>query len=191
MLGILALASLTMIVGAGLIQSFSMDVSRTLPAQMAKAVEDIVGAVFSRGEYNLCAAMDGTKIGYGEFKTLLSAMLGGTCNHTEVRLDFSLTEKDLERIAGEVGAAGALVINRTEPRGGGLILVRGNPGLYPLKYEDTVNMTAAGMPKRDVMILITIQGCDPYDSTCQLSCSFKKGVCDPQCYRAGQHEDVP
>jgi hypothetical protein len=190
-LGILALAMLTMVVGTGLIQSFSMDVSRTLPAQMTRAVEDIVNAVFLRVEYTVCDSMAGQKIKYGEFKTLLSSMLGGTCNQTTVQIDFSLTEKDLERIAGEVGSSGVLFINRTEPVGAGMMLVRGNPGLYPLKYDDTLNLTAAGKPKKDVMILVTVQGCDPYDGICQLSCSFKKGVCDPYCYRAGQHEDVP
>jgi len=191
MLGIMALAALTMVVGAGLIQSFSMDVSKTLPAQMSKGVADIVNAAFGRGAYSVCDGMNGTKIGYAEFKTLLSAMLGGVCNATQVQLDFSMTEKDLERVAGEVGASGALLINRTQPAGAGLLLVRGNAGLYPLKYDDTLNMTAEGKPKKDVMIEVAVQGCDPYDAVCQMSCSFKKGICDPYCYRAGQHEDVP
>ena len=191
MLGIMALAVLTMVVGAGLMQSFSMDVSKTLPAQMSKGVADIVNTVFMRGPYDLCTGLEGKKISYTEFKTLLSAMLGGTCNSTEVQIDFSIDETGLKRVAGEVGAGGVLLVNRTQPVGGSLIIVRGNAGLYPLKYDDTINMTAAGKPKKDVLIEVTIQGCDPYDSTCQLSCSFKKGICDPYCYRAGQHEDVP
>jgi len=191
MLGIMALAVLTMVVGAGFIQSMSMDVSKTLPAQMTKSIQDIVGVVLGEGDFSLCESLHGKKIKYGEFKTLLSTMLGGTCNQTQVQLDFSITEEDVDRIASEVGASDYLLANETEIVGGGLLIIRPNPGRYILKYDDVVNLTSGGKPKRDVMIVVAVPGCDPFDDVCELACSFKKGVCDPHCYRTGQHEDVP
>lgn len=190
MLGILALALLTILVGAGLIQSMSMDVSETLPAQMTKIIQDIVDSMFPE-DYNLCESLEGKKIKYGEFKSLMSAMIGGVCNQTQVQIDFSLTENDLQRIAEDAGASGYLLVDRKEPTGAGMLLIRGNPGTNVLKYDDTLNITAAGRPKTDVMIFVAIPGCDPYNHKCEMSCSFKENICDPYCYRADQHEDVP
>jgi len=48
----------------------------------------------------------------------------------------------------------------------------------------------SGDPK-DLIIELSNEGCDPFDSDCDAICSFEDNrVCDPKCYVDGTKEDV-
>ncbi|MEM5813449.1 MAG: hypothetical protein QXU71_03755, partial [Candidatus Aenigmatarchaeota archaeon] len=56
--------------------------------------------------------------------------------------------------------------------------------------DDKIEISAKGYPEEDIIIKVKEKGCDPFDDVCDLACSYKRGVCDPLCYRDGKKEDV-
>lgn len=192
-IGMIALFVILVIVGITIVASFS-SFRNLLPSQFKDVYSKVVTSVGFKSPYNICESFSGQKISLQDFQTLIQAAYNGQCgnSHANVSISFSLTKPDLQRIASLDGIAfnGKLIFyNFTSPLGIGAILVQGDPGDYPLKNEDYLDIYAAGFPTADVLIKVTLKGCDPYDTVCDASCTFK-GICDPVCDN-GQKHNIP
>ena len=177
-------------VGIAIVTSFA-SLKNMLPSQFKDVYNKVVAALGFKSPFNICESFLGQKISLQDFQTLLQAIYNGQCgsSHTNVSLSFSLAKADLEKIAILDGIAlgGKLIFyNISSPLGVGAIIVQGDPGPYPLKFEDFVDMSRVGSPVGDVFIKVTLKGCDPYDDICDATCIFKK-ICDPVCDDGNKH----
>ncbi|MEM5861223.1 MAG: C25 family cysteine peptidase [Candidatus Aenigmatarchaeota archaeon] len=168
-------------------------VSKNLPSFLRDFTESIYSLIF-RSPYNICEAYQDKKVSYEEFKTLLVAIKKGSCKNVSatVKLTFSLSKDDIKKLPKEIGISKEELVffGKEEPMGVGGIIVKGNPGEYPIKMDDKIEISAKGYPEEDIIIKVKEKGCDPFDDVCDLACSYKRGVCDPLCYRDGKKEDV-
>lgn len=181
-IGILILAFIVIIVGIGLVQSFYGDVRESLPYKIADNINNLVYTIFHKTKYDLCKAYYGELIEYQDFISLLTSMKSGKCNYTIITIEFSLTKGDIDILKGIIGVNGVLYTRENKTFGGGLLVVNGNPGYYPLKYDDVIEVRIAGFPERDVYLKVIQHGCDPYDDVCDEACAFKSNICDQLCY---------
>jgi hypothetical protein len=192
-IGMVILFLVLIVVGVLIVSSFT-SLKTFLPTQFKDVYKKVVTSIGFKSPFDVCESFVGQKISLQDFQTLLQALYNGQCasSHTNVSLSFSLTKSDLEKIAvlTGIGLNGKLIFyNMSSPLGIGALLIQGDPGQYPLKFEDFVDMTLSGYPKPDVLIKVTLKGCDPYDDICDVSCIFKK-ICDPVC-DDGKTHNVP
>jgi hypothetical protein len=192
-IGMILIFTIIVIVGISIVISLT-SFKNLLPSQFTNVYNKVVTSIGFKSPYNICQSFSGQKISLQDFQTLLQAAYNGQCGnvHANVSLSFSLTKGDLQRIAALDGIAlsGKLIFyNFTSPLGVGGILVQGDTGQYPLKNEDYIDLYATGSPLQDVLIRVTLKGCDPYDSVCDATCAFK-GICDPVCDN-GQKHNIP
>jgi len=183
-------------VSISLIISIGYDVKSTIPAQFQNAYKGFLRAIFAGAPFDPCEAMDGRQISIQEFQNFLQSMAADSCTNKTytVTLSTSYTKDDMVQIAKitNIAKQGELIYFRSsEPLGVGGLIIQGNPGEFPLKLWDTINIWRAGEPDPDILIKISVQGCDPYDKDCDISCSFKKGICDRECYKNNKKFDVP
>jgi len=168
-------------------------ISTTFPDYLRNFVEGVYSSIFGK-PYNICEAYKDKLISYGEFKTILIALKQNACKdeHAIVRLSFSLSKEDLKKLPEEIKISKSELVffKEAEPFGVGGIIIKGNPGEYPLRMFDTVEIWTEGIPEKDILIKVTAKGCDPFDDVCDLACSYKRGVCDRECYKHGKKEDV-
>lgn len=180
-------------VSAAVIIFIGTEAKQQIPSQVQQTVERFVNILFAKSPYNFCEALSGKEISISDFHTLLQAVYNGQCGstHANVTLSFSLSKEDIQKIARTLALAngGKLIYyNFTSPLGVGGIIIQGQPGYYPLKKWDTVEIWQEGEPQPDMMIKMVIKGCDPYDDVCDPLCTYKK-ICDPVC-DDGQKHDV-
>jgi len=192
-IGMIILFVVILIVGVSIVASF-ISFKTLVPTQLSDVYNKVVTSIGFKSPYNLCQSFSGSKISLQDFQTLLQAVYNGQCgnSHANVSLSFALTKQDLQRIAAIDGIAfgGKLIFyNVSSPLGVGAVLVQGDPGQYPLKLEDFLDIYASGSPTPDVLIKVVLKGCDPYDDVCDASCLFK-GICDPAC-DDGQRHNIP
>ena len=189
-IGMIILFVVIIAVGITVVLSFS-SVKTLLPNQFKDVYNRVVTSIGFKSPYNICESFSGQKISLQDFQTLIQAAYNGQCgkSRANVSLSFSLTKSDLQRIATLSGIAlnGKLIFyNISSPLGVGAILVQGDPGQYPLKLDDFVDIYTDGYPISDLFIKVTLKGCDPYDDICDASCIFK-GYCDPVCDDGKKH----
>ncbi len=192
-IGMILIFTIIVIIGISIVLSLT-SFKNLLPSQFSNIYNKVATSIGFKSPYNICQSFSGQKISLQDFQTLLQASYNGQCgnSHANVSLSFSLAKGDLQRIAALEGIAldGKLIFyNFTSPLGVGGILVQGDPGQYPLKNDDYIDLYAAGSPLQDVLIRVTLKGCDPYDNVCDATCAFK-GICDPVCDN-GQKHNVP
>jgi hypothetical protein len=189
-IGMIIFFLVIIVVGIGIVTSFT-SLKTLVPSQIKDVYNKVVTAIGFKSPFNICESLSDQKISLQDFQTLLQAIYNGQCgsSHANVSLSFSLTKADLQRIAALDGIAfnGKLIFyNISSPLGAGAIIVQGDPGQYPLKFEDFVDMSRVGSPIGDVFIKVTLKGCDPYDGICDATCVFKK-ICDPICDDGNKH----
>lgn len=189
-IGMIVIFTVVIIVGIAIVTSF-LPFKNLVPTQLKNVYTKVVTSIGFKSPFNICESFSGQKISLQDFQILLQAVNNGQCgtSHANVSLSFSLTKSDLERIATLDGIAlnGKLIFyNTTSSLGIGAILVQGDPGQYPLKFEDFVDISSSGSPIPDVLIGVTLKGCDPYDNVCDSTCAFK-GICDPVCDDGSKH----
>jgi hypothetical protein len=180
------------IIGFSIIATLS-GISTNFPDYLRSFVEGVYSSIFGR-PYNICEAYKDKLVSDGEFKTILIALKKNACKdeHAIVRLSFSLSKDDLKKLPEEIKISkrDLVFFREAKPFGVGGIIIEGNPGEYPLKMFDTVEIWAEGSPDKDILIKVIAKGCDPFDDVCDLACSYKRGVCDKECYKHGRKEDV-
>ena len=192
-IGLLTLFIVVIVVGVLIVVSFS-SYKNLVPSNFNNIYNKFVTTIGFKSPYNLCQSYSGEEVSLQDFQTLLQAIYNGECgsSHANVSLSFALRKSDLQEVAAVDGIAlgGKLIFyNISSPLGVGAILVQGDPGQYPLKLQDYVDMYSAGSPLKDTFITVTYKGCDPYDDVCDASCVFK-GICDPVC-DDGQQHNIP
>jgi hypothetical protein len=192
-IGMILIFTIIVVIGISIVLSLT-SFKNLLPSQFSNVYNKVVTSIGFKSPYNICQSFSGQKISLQDFQTLLQASYNGQCgsSHANVSLSFSLAKGDLQRIAALDGIAmdGKLIFyNYTSPLGIGGILVQGDPGQYPLKNDDYIDLYAAGSPLQDVLIRVTLKGCDPYDSVCNPVCVLK-GICQPAC-DDGQRHNLP
>ena len=158
---------------------------------MKSLYEGFIRVVFQKSPYNICEAYDGERVSVQDFQTLVQAVYNGQCgtSTSKVTMSFSISKDDMQRIASLAGIAnnGKLIFyNTNEPLGIGAVLVQGNAGFYPIKFDDQVELSLVGQPKGDLLIKQIVKGCDPFDDVCDASCVFKR-ICDPVCDDGTKH----
>lgn len=171
------------VIGIGIVESFGGDIRNALPYKIAEGVSKSIPNLFLKGGFNVCESMHGQRISYQDFLSLLTAMRSAQCNSTSVTINFALTQEDLASLSGQVGT-GNVIYGISEPLGAGFLLVKPNPGYYPFTLGDIVDIASAGAPERDLILQVTLKGCDPNDNVCDISCTFEDdyGMADPVCY---------
>jgi hypothetical protein len=192
-IGLIIIFVVLIVVGIAIVASFT-SLKTSIPSQFKDVYDKVVLSSAFNSPFDICESFSGQKVSLQDFQTLLQALYNGQCasSHANVSLSFSLTKGDIKKIAILSGIAlnGELIFyNTSSPLGIGAILIQGDLGPYPLKYEDFVDMTTSGSPKADVLIKVTLKGCDPYDDICDVTCIFKK-ICDPVCDDGKKH-NVP
>jgi len=165
---------------------------KEIPNQVQQTVERFVNVFFAKSPYNFCEAISGKEISLSDFYTLLQAVYGGQCGstHANVTLSFSLSKEDILKTARTLAIAkgGELIYyDMASPLGVGGIIIQGQAGYYPLKKWDTIEIWQEGEPQPDVLIKMTIKGCDPYDDVCDALCTYKN-ICDPVCDDGQKHD---
>lgn len=186
----IAIVLLTVIVIAASISVISyigLSVKATIPEQAKNVYDNFVSILLKKSPYNVCQSYDNQELSIQDFQIYLQAAYNGQCGnvHTHIIMSFSVSKDDLAKIATQSGIAanGVLIfynLSLNQPLGIGAIIVKGNPGYYPLKTGDTIEVWSSGSPKPDLFINETQKGCDPYDDVCDPSCLFKN-ICDPVC----------
>lgn len=179
------------IVSFALIASLGGRVRGSLPVQVQETFQKFVDVITFKSSYNICEAYTGKEISQQDFQTLLQAVYSGRCgdSHATVTLTQSFTRDDMKKIAriGGIAQNGDLIFyNFTEPLGVGGVIIQGNPGYYPMKIGDTIEIWQAGKPEPDVFMKVVIHGCDPTDEVCDVTCNYKK-ICDPVCDDGKKH----
>ncbi|MEM7827052.1 MAG: hypothetical protein QXQ40_02400 [Candidatus Aenigmatarchaeota archaeon] len=168
-------------------------ISITFPKSVRLVVEGIYSVIFG-SPYNICEAYENRVISFQEFKTLLVAIHEGACKdvHARVKLGFSLSKDEFKKLPKTIGISKEELVffREAKPLGADAIIVKGNPGYYPVKLGDLIEIWQEGYPQPDILITVALKGCDPFDDVCDLMCSFTKGICDPLCYENGKKEDV-
>ncbi|MEA3344046.1 MAG: hypothetical protein U9Q92_07845 [archaeon] len=148
--------------------------------------------------YDVCEAMSGEEISYDDFQVLIESIYNDECNEAiNVKTTFSMSKDDFSELAYTYNIIDSkgnpLVFYRTgtpSPLGAGAILVYGNDGDFPVKLGDRLHIWTSGTPK-DIMIELSIEGCDPYDDECDAICSYEDDyVCDPLCYVDNQRDNI-
>ncbi|MEA3344044.1 MAG: hypothetical protein U9Q92_07835 [archaeon] len=148
--------------------------------------------------YDVCEAMSDEEISHDDFQVLIESIYNGECNEAmNVKTTFSMSKDDFSELAYTYNIIDSegnpLVFYRTgtpSPLGAGAILVYGNDGDFPVKLGDRLHIWTSGTPK-DIMIELSIEGCDPYDDECDAICSYEDDyVCDPECYKDGERNDI-
>jgi len=151
---------------------------------------------FSKAQlYNPCETYSGKELSIQQFQSLLMAIANGQCDSTpaNVKLSFSLTKEDIKEISEIIGfpkKPELILYREAKPLGAGALIIQGNSDEYPLKQWDEVMIWREGQPTPDVLINVTLQGCDIYDSDCDATCSYVDGMCDPNCYLNQTKENV-
>jgi len=194
LIAVMILFLIIIVVGIGLVEYFGTSVKTGVPAQIKVAYEKFVDIVFQKSPYNICEAYNGERVSIQDFQTLLQAIYSDQCgiSTSNITMSFSISKDDMARIALLAGIAnnGKLIFyNTTEPFGIGAILVKGNAGFYPIKFDDQIQLSLVGQPKGDLLIKQIAKGCDPYDEVCDQSCIYRK-LCDPLCDDGKKH-DIP
>jgi len=194
-INIIALLTITVLVitiSIAVIDSISTTVRGTVTTQIKETFSKAVLSILQRSPYNICEGLSGRQISTQEFQNLLLAAYNGQCGNERatVTLSSSYAKEDMEKIARINGIAGdgkLIYYREAKPFGIGSIIIQGNPGYFPLKKWDTIEVWSAGKPAADTLINITVQGCDPYDDVCQAGCTYKK-ICDPACDDGKKHD---
>jgi len=183
-------------VGIAIVSYMGLSVQSAVPQEAKGIYDKFVSVLLQRSPYNVCESYDGQKLSIQDFQVFLQAAYNGQCgtSHTHVIMSFSVSKDDFVKLASlsGIGANGVLIfynMSLDQPLGIGAIIVKGNPGYYPLKVDDTIEVWSAGAPRPDLFIKQTQKGCDPYDDVCDASCLFKN-VCDPVCDDGKKH-DIP
>ncbi len=149
--------------------------------------------------YDVCEAMSDEEVSHDDFQVLIESIYNGECNEAmNVKTTFSMSKDDFSELANIYdiidSEGNPLVFYRTgtpSAIGAGAILVYGNDGDFPVKLGDRLHIWTSGTPK-DIMIEVSIEGCDPYDDECDAICSYEDDyVCDPLCYVDNQRDNIP
>ncbi|MBI2674912.1 MAG: hypothetical protein HYX24_00515 [Candidatus Aenigmarchaeota archaeon] len=136
---------------------------------------------------DVCEMLEGQRLSYEDFLSLLTSMKSNNCNELKTaKLQFSASFSDIEAMASQSGIKGVLYVDTLRPLGAGVLIIKGDAGNYPLRNGDEIKVRLEGLPEKDILVQVTVKGCDPYDEVCDASCSFVKGVCDPKCYIDGR-----
>jgi len=191
-IALLIIVVLIISISLAIISLIGLDLQRTVPKQIQETYTKLVLSLFQKSPYNVCEALSGKQISYQEFQNLLLAAYNAQCGdtHASVTLSRSYSKEDIEQVAkiNAIADDGKLIYYREAvPFGVGGLIIQGNPGYFPLKKWDTIDVWSVGKPTADTMINVTEQGCDPYDEICQASCTYKK-ICDPVCDDGKQHD---
>jgi len=191
-IALLIIVVLIISISLAVISLIGLDLQRTVPKQIQETYTKLVISLFQKSPYNVCEALSGKQISYQEFQNLLLAAHNGQCGdiHASVTLSRSYSKDEIEQVAkiNAIADDGKLIYYREAvPFGVGGLIIQGNPGYFPLKKWDTIDVWSAGKPTADTMINVTEQGCDPYDEICQAGCTYKK-ICDPVCDDGKKHD---
>ena len=194
-MNILAMLTFTVLIIAvslAVIQSIGNSVKNYVSTQTKETFSKIIISIFQKTPYNICEALSDRQISSQEFQNILLAVSSGQCgsSHATVILSRSYSKEDMEKIAKINGMAGdgtMIYYREGKPLGIGGMIIQGNPGYFPLKKWDVIEVWSAGKPIADTLIKVTVQGCDPYDEICQPACTYKK-ICDPACDDGQKHD---
>lgn len=192
-IGMIILFAVIVVVSIAIVTSFG-SFSSLIPNQFKIVYNRVVTSIGFKSPYNICESFSGEEISLQDFQTLLQAVYNGQCgsSHANVSLSFDLQKNDIQKIAAIDGIAldGKLIFyNITSPLGVGAILIQGDPGQYPLKLGDFIDIYSSGSPVADVLIKVTLKGCDPLDPVCNPVCALQ-GICQPAC-DDGQRHNAP
>ncbi|MCD6274649.1 MAG: hypothetical protein J7J15_01300 [Candidatus Aenigmarchaeota archaeon] len=196
-IGIAVLTVIVIVISTTFIYSFGGELKGSIPEKIGKVFNKVRLAISPGKSYNICEAYSGKTISLKEFQTILQASYNGECGNVKSNytLSFSLRKEDIQHLAktSNIAKGGKLILykKRLKPIGAGAIIINGNPGYYPLKKFDYIQVWSGGEPSRDVIINLIEEGCDPYDENCEVMCSYLNGVCDPLCYINDKAEEVP
>ena len=197
LIGIAVLTVIVIVISTTFIYSFGGDLKGSIPEKIGKVFNKVRLAISPGKSYNICEAYSGKTISLKEFQTILQASYNGECSNVKSNytLSFSLRKEDIQHLAktSNIAKGGELILykKRLKPIGAGAIIINGNPGYYPLKKFDYIQVWSEGEPSRDVIINLIEEGCDPYDENCEVMCSYLNGICDPLCYIDDKAEEVP
>lgn len=152
----------------------------------------------SSQSYNLCEAYSGQKVSRSDFKALLEAMNGGRCAEAwNVQPTFSLTQERVKQLAKDIGISAQgdslAFFRQGEPStmGIGALLVYGRQEQrFVIEEGDRLHLWRGGQPKRDLVLELSVRGCNPHDDVCDRLCSYERGVFDPECYRHEKEEGI-
>ncbi|RLB75550.1 MAG: hypothetical protein DRH24_19440, partial [Deltaproteobacteria bacterium] len=174
-IGLLILTVVVIAVTIMILNSLGYRVRGVFPEKIQEIFKSFYQTIFRKGSYNICEAYSGRQLSMQEFQTLLLAVKNGQCENTSasVILSFSLTQEDITEIVQMMEITEKdLIFYRPEakPMGAGALIIQGNPGPYPLKLWDEVEIWQEGKPEPDILMKVTQQGCDPYDDDCDLMC---------------------
>ncbi|MBN2094661.1 MAG: hypothetical protein JW727_01305 [Candidatus Aenigmarchaeota archaeon] len=165
--------------------------------KFASVFREAAGSIAFGKSYDICQEYNGKLVAQKDMEAILQAMYDGKCssNQTSVQTSFSLTKEDIAVLmkSMELGRNASQIFYRRdlEPIGIGAVIIRGNPGNYPIKMWDKLELKFEGAPQGDIIITVTEEGCDPYDDNCEVMCSYMEGVCDPLCYQEGTGDGTP
>lgn len=181
------------VVGIAIVSSF-FSFRNILPTEFSDVYTKTIRTIGFQSPYNMCEAFSSQKISLQDFESLIQAAYNGQCgkSHANVSLSFSLTKDELQKIAvrDDIALKGQLIFyNITKSLGVGAIIVQGDTGQYPLKFEDFVDIYSDGSPAPDLFMTVKFKGCDPFDDVCDVACIYK-GICDPVC-DDGQKHNIP
>ncbi|MBI2674914.1 MAG: hypothetical protein HYX24_00525 [Candidatus Aenigmarchaeota archaeon] len=188
--GIVIITALVIIVGVMLVTSFSAGKDKSIVDKVSEGIGNLPGIFVGKvvaPKVDICETFENQRLSYEDFLSLLTALKNNNCDEMKTaKLQFSASFSDIEAMASQSGIKSVLYTDSLKPLGAGVLIIKGDAGLYPLKFDDQINVTAAGSPEKDILVQVTVKGCDPYDEVCDASCSFVKGVCDPKCYAHDQ-----
>jgi len=192
-LAMLLLFLVILFVGISLVTYFGVEIKSGVPNQLKGVYDQFTKVVFQRLPYNVCDAYNNERVSVQDFQILIQAIYNGQCGTNKisrVTMSFSVSKDDLQKIASLAGIAnnGKLIFyNTSEPIGIGAVLVKANPGFYPLKLDDEIELSLVGQPKGDLFIKLLVQGCDPFDDDCDATCIYRR-ICDPVCDDGRKHD---
>ncbi len=185
-IGIVIVTALVLIVGIMLVTSFSTGKDKSIIDRIAEGMSKLPGIFVGKviaPKVDVCETFEGQRMSYEDFLSMLTAMKENNCKEVKTaNIEFSVSLADIESMASQSGIKSVIYTDSVKPLGAGVLIIKGNPGLYPLKFDDEIRVRLDGSPEKDVLVEVTRQGCDPYDDDCDASCSFVRGVCDPKCY---------
>ncbi|MGC9310436.1 MAG: hypothetical protein ACP5E4_01795 [Candidatus Aenigmatarchaeota archaeon] len=184
-------------VAIGILYAISSEVGLSPKDKINSVFFQVVDSIKPGASYNPCKDADGRLLSQEEFQVLLQSAYRGDCGDfsANLQMSFSLTRPEIKEMlkALEIANKGENVYYRADMAGVGIgaVIIGGNPGRYPLKMWDKVEIKCEGHPARDLYLSVKEEGCDPYDENCEAMCSYMEDICDPYCYRDGQGEFVP
>ena len=170
-IGSLTISLVLISISLVLLRSLGYEIETDFTNRFIENLRNIYFSVFKKEYFNICDSYDKEYVSVKDFETLLDAFYNGLCKDSkiDVILSFSLTKRDISKIAKRLGIAknGKLIMfKKAEPIGAGALIVNGNYSNYIFKKNDQITIWYEGYPEPDVLLNLTGIDCNLEDKRC-------------------------